>query len=856
MSFGSFKSVNYTYVPKHNLEVIGQTYDYLQQRHDAAVVQESELKKQIGQLELNAQEDEFKQLLVNNVQSKIDAAMVDDFKGYVLDDIVAEAGNIMSDPRVLGRLRAQQQYKTYHANLDARTDLSEDYKNYYRQMNTYHYKDKKDAAGNIIGGTEWTPDKREVSEVPTTVIFNAAKNYISPDEGSTDSITFLDANGNPTDDYNESATGEFFTKTTTGYKAVPKEKVRAALMAAIEGTPGAKASFKQDYEIALWKDTTQGGNKDVRDANGQRMSYEEFINRRLDNFTKAISYHNYSYNIDYGTALQARQKARAAGAAADVSKQGIRDLMQANSNLELVDYNLGETMRTRITGAKEALNGIFKANGIDVDLTKADSKTIKEQIIKITDPIQRVNAEKELEAIEDAEHNYNVVRESLNADTQLKFDAFNALQSGEVLDDKNPYVNSYNKIIDRAYKENVKSNNYPLNNEEEQSYLNAIGGLENLYQMGGSIRYINGRRCVSIPRNARNNMYDILKPYDNLGLLKASTTIVEYDDGTFANELYSELNEDPGYKEHLGANMIARDRNYGGNGKALVMYMDSLEEDINNEFQIKDIPIQTRIIPVATPNEAELRTMLRSGIGDRNQINAQLQNEQDLVYNTIRNLSANQHNVRVSALEDVDEINSTDGMFKPVTTQEAMYIDGLLANKENVKGVATTFTNGKYEMVVTLQTKAKEGKQGKTLRAKISNIPDSIVKAWENNTTNKSRTDIERLRNFGETTRFANNNSFAGMPKLDVDRNLVLHNYETGNQSYLGDVDAAVLRESYMNWDNAYLYYMNGVGGMNRTNLEAIAEDTAKEYARIVYGTQNENVIIGIKNKLLNNAGL
>lgn len=37
--------------------------------------------------------------------------MIDDFKGYALDDIVAEVGNLMSDPRVLGRLRAQQQYK-------------------------------------------------------------------------------------------------------------------------------------------------------------------------------------------------------------------------------------------------------------------------------------------------------------------------------------------------------------------------------------------------------------------------------------------------------------------------------------------------------------------------------------------------------------------------------------------------------------------------------------------------------------------------------------------------------------------------------------------------------------------------
>ena len=205
MPFGSFKTVDYIYVPKHNLQIIGQTYDYLQNRHDVAVAQESELKKQIGQLELNAQEDEFKQLLVNNVQSKINDAMIDDFKGYALDDIVAEAGNLMSDPRVLGRLRAQQQYKAYQDNLNARTDLSEDYKNYYRQANTYHYEDKFDAAGNVIGGTEWKPTEQEVSEIPTSVIYNQALKMVQEDAGSGESYTFLDANGNPTDDFTQSA---------------------------------------------------------------------------------------------------------------------------------------------------------------------------------------------------------------------------------------------------------------------------------------------------------------------------------------------------------------------------------------------------------------------------------------------------------------------------------------------------------------------------------------------------------------------------------------------------------------------------------------------------------------------------
>ena len=190
------------------------------------------LKKQIGELELNAQEDEFKQTLINSIENKIQDAVVGDFKGYALDEIIAEAGNVASDPRVIGRLRAQQQYKTYHDNLNARTDLSEDYKNYYRQVNTYHYEDKLDAAGNIIGGTEWKPEKQEVSEVPASVIYNEALKIAQADAGGGESYSFLDVNGNPTSDYTKSATGEMFMKSGNKWERLSEDKLQHAIDAA------------------------------------------------------------------------------------------------------------------------------------------------------------------------------------------------------------------------------------------------------------------------------------------------------------------------------------------------------------------------------------------------------------------------------------------------------------------------------------------------------------------------------------------------------------------------------------------------------------------------------------------------
>lgn len=79
-------------------------------------------------MQLNAQEDEFKQKLADRIDTVVQAEMIDGFKGYALNELIEEQGNIFSDPQVLGRLRAQQEYKAYQDNLNNRKDLSEDKK--------------------------------------------------------------------------------------------------------------------------------------------------------------------------------------------------------------------------------------------------------------------------------------------------------------------------------------------------------------------------------------------------------------------------------------------------------------------------------------------------------------------------------------------------------------------------------------------------------------------------------------------------------------------------------------------------------------------------------------------------------
>ena len=148
-----------------DLNVLARTYNTLEQGHQQAIQTKSQIDAQLAQLDLNEAEDAWRQEQLNKVRNALTENMQYGNAYSSLDDIVGTYGDITSSPGMIGRLRAQQDYKAYMDNLDKRTDLSEDYKNYYRTVNKYNYQDITDKNGNVIGGSKWTPIDKEVSEI-------------------------------------------------------------------------------------------------------------------------------------------------------------------------------------------------------------------------------------------------------------------------------------------------------------------------------------------------------------------------------------------------------------------------------------------------------------------------------------------------------------------------------------------------------------------------------------------------------------------------------------------------------------------------------------------------------------------
>lgn len=846
MPFGSFKTVDYTYVPKHNLQVIGQTYDYLQNRHDVAVAQESELKKQIGQLELNAQEDEFKQLLVNNVQSKINDAMIDDFKGYALDDIVAEAGNLMSDPRVLGRLRAQQQYKAYQDNLNARTDLSEDYKNYYRQANTYHYEDKFDAAGNVIGGTEWKPAEQEVSEIPTSIIYNQALKMVQEDAGGGESYTFLDANGNPTNDFTQSATGEIFMKQGTKYNRLSAEKLKVAIDAAIEGTPGAKASLQQDYKIAMWKDQTQGKNADVRDHNGNLLNEQEFINRRFNNFIKAATYNRVYSSAEFGTALQSARKL-AAGSSAPVSDMSFPNQMYDAPSI-IVKNQSAINARGNIQSNKAALGEVFTRNGINADVNTLTPDALRQQVDAMPNGMDKLIALKAVKAIsDDQEFLDNLLGVQKGTEAGDAFEMYTALSSGTDLPANNQFRTAVNKYTDAAYPPHVENVRAYLRDDEYASLVKTLGGDEAVRSLGIQIGKENGMNYVQLPRDYKDNLFIFSKAIrdarnENTSLLNEIGRSFEaitrgfgyfnYDKTRYFANVVT-LDKDGNVFHKLDTNLPTCSWNYGANtalGGVLNNFAD-FGDNLNQNAEAiiqQEVTIPTQYSPNATPAQAQAEYNIKHGIGKREDNNAIMNIEDERFYQGIGNIDLTQSPNTYIYDEDLNT-------YREMDTEEELKYTNLLANaKENVVTKGITPFNNSIQAIVSVKDPKKPNDAPKRIRFDLNPV---MTKEWMQDTNIKAGMRTQNLRSYKQQFNIGNSPYDANIGKYRITPDLDLVNV-TNNQVIrsLSPMEAQDLIEKSIRLEDLGDAYVTG-NAPNASYTQAIINSISQAYSQYLYGT-------------------
>lgn len=855
-----------------DLEKLGQAYDTLEQGHLKAIDTASAVEAELAKLDLNEAEDEWRQQQVNKIRSAItDNSTYGNAYG-ALDDVIRENGSIMSNPGMIGRLRAQQDYKKYIDNLEKRTDIPEDYKAYFKEQNTYNYKDITDSKGNIIGGSKWNPAVQEVSTVPMSQLLDKALQWAAKESGGGSQTRWLDSQGKVTNDITKSVTGEIYSSATNKWERLSKDKLAAAVAAVIENTPGAKASLDQDYKIAKWKyDKSGGNNPDITNKDGILLTPEEYLNKRIDPFYKAATYYNQTSNTTYGEAWKAQlalARQQAAGSGGASNRAGYSDILTTTTNPIRIDNFVPSTAQAEISTNKQNIADLLKASNpnLDFNLDGKTSDDIK-QLIKdnIKDPMEQYRALGNLEIIDDAQDYLNGLKEGQEPDMAEAFDAYNAIVSMSDLPKDNKYAKQYSKAVNNIFGSSQAIRQYFTSDDSFDGFIASIGGENKAKSLGITFGTKNGKKYAELPRDYNRSLYSFAKA--SREGISQNTNIF----GAIWNDLKGTVNS------YWGNNVVqvgtngdeipvtgrdVQDNVLVGSAKSqnrivfgdLIDFVDNRLKSKNDDL-LKGGKLQVgqQVVTEPTPNAAELVFQLQTGAIKSSEFTNQYKVAKDQAMKAIRNIDLTQ----TGALRVGD-----NNMFEPIDSEDRKELTAIIRSaKENDLDIVAVqdFKTGEWSPQITiLGTYDNEGKLKRepiTLYAP-GGFDSAIVESWNNDTTFKAKKDINIYGAAGRNINLTNASAFANIDKITmIPTGEGFNVYDKTNNRSLGSVSpqtAVDLRDTYYQWNDIYNLYQTGAN-VKPEAIQAIAEKTATNLANVTGAAGNQNIIAYYYQQLINN---
>lgn len=856
-----------------DLEKLGQAYDTLEQGHLKAIDTASAVEAELAKLDLNEAEDEWRHQQVNKIKSAITNNSTYGNAYGALDDVIRENGSIMSNPGMIGRLRAQQDYKKYIDNLEKRTDIPEDYKAYFKEQNTYNYKDITDSKGNIIGGSKWNPAVQEVSTVPMTQLLDKALQWAAKESGGGSQTRWLDSQGKVTNDITKSVTGEIYSSATNKWERLSKDKLAAAVAAVIENTPGAKASLDQDYKIAKWKyDKSGGNNPDITNKDGILLTPEEYLNKRIDPFYKAATYYNQTSSTTYGEAWKAQlalaRQQVAAGSGGASNRVGYSDILTTTTNPIRIDNFVPSTAQAEISTNKQSIADLLKASNpnLDFNLDGKTSNDIK-QLIKdnIKDPMEQYRALGNLEIIDDAQDYLNGLKEGQEPDTAEAFDAYNAIVSMSDLPKDNKYAKQYSKAVNNIFGSSQAIRQYFTSDDSFDGFIASIGGENKAKSLGITFGTKNGKKYAELPRDYNRSLYSFAKA--SREGISQNTNIF----GALWNDLKGTVNS------YWGNNVVqvgtngdeipvtgrdVQDNMLVGSAKSqnrivfgdLIDFVDNRLKSKNDDL-LKGGKLQVgqQVVTEPTPNAAELVFQLQTGAIKSSEFTNQYKVAKDQAMKAIRNIDLTQ----TGALRVGD-----NNMFEPIDSEDRKELTAIIRSaKENDLEIVAVqdFKTGEWSPQITiLGTYNNEGKLKRepiTLYAP-GGFDSAIVESWNNDTTFKAKKDINIYGAAGRNINLTNASAFANIDKITmIPTGEGFNVYDKTNNRSLGSVSpqtAVDLRDTYYQWNDIYNLYQTGAN-VRKEAIEAIAEKTATNLANITGAAGNQNIIAYYYQQLINN---
>lgn len=837
-----------------DLNVLARTYNTLEQGHQQAIQTKSQIDAQLAQLDLNEAEDAWRQEQLNKVRNALTENMQYGNAYSSLDDIVGTYGDITSSPGMIGRLRAQQDYKAYMDNLDKRTDLSEDYKNYYRAVNKYNYQDITDKNGNVVGGTKWTPTDREVSEVPMNQILNQALQWAAKEQGGGSQTRWLDANGKVTDDITKSVTGEIYSHSKGQWQRLSKAKLAEAVKAVIENTPGAKASLDQDYKIAKWKYDQNGSNPDITDKNGILLTPEQYLAKRIDPFYNAATFYNQTSDTTYGAAWKAQLTLAQKTATNNTQRKQAIDNLTYKGTPVRIDNFMPAQAQAEITTNRQSIAGLLtKYNpDINIDLSTADTDVIRNSIMSnISNPTDRAYALSYLNDIIDNQEYINNLKVGKSQDNIDGFDTYNSIISLSDLP-SNKYSDTYSKYVNQIFGDSSAIRQYFNNDDIYNSFISALGGEKKAASLG--IRFGsdgNGYRYAELPKDYHKSIYSFGKAVKeaedtrnplNAFLNSAKTRFFGYGD-KFVRV------DSNGEEHHVGLPTGNKEPYIG-----LIDYVDSLKSKNDAVLNGGKITSSTIGISALTPELAEINFMMNANPEEASKLSAYKKNKEEQAMMAIRS--------GIDLTQGEAYITSENGVFENMTSEDRKaYTAYLRSAKENeiiptiVRDPKTGDVGVQINIAGYYDTEGKLKREPVTLLVGSGAIDSAVIQSWNQDTAWKAEGKVENYYNANRPISLTNNVAFTGIDKFKLVPNgggfNLINSTNNQNIGLISKESAVDIIDNLSQWEQTVTAVKAGMV-VDEKAVQAIQQNVATKLAQLS-GSTDPYVIQYYYDELTNN---
>lgn len=838
-----------------DLNVLARTYNTLEQGHQQAIQTKSQIDAQLAQLDLNEAEDAWRQEQLNKVRNALTENMQYGNAYSSLDDIVGTYGDITSSPGMIGRLRAQQDYKAYMDNLDKRTDLSEDYKNYYRAINKYNYQDITDKNGNVIGGSKWTPIDKEVSEIPMNQILNQALQWAAKEQGGGSQTRWLDANGKVTDDITKSVTGEIYSHSKGQWQRLSKAKLAEAVKAVIENTPGAKASLDQDYKIAKWKYDQNGSNPDITDKNGILLTPEQYLAKRIDPFYNAATFYNQSSNTTYGEAWKAQLAlAKQAGLGSTTQRKQAIDNLTYKGTPVRIDNFMPAQAQAEITSNRQSIAGLLNKYNpdINIDLATANPNDIRTSIMtNITSPSDRAYALSYLNDIIDNQEYINSLKVGKSQDSIDGFDTYNSIISLSDLP-SNKYSDRYSKYVNQIFGDSSAIRQYFNNDDVYNSFINSLGGEKKAASLG--IRFGsdgNGYRYAELPKDYHKSIYSFGKAVKeaedtrnplNAFLNSAKTRFFGYGDKF--------VRVDSNGEEHHAGLPTGNKEPYIG----LIDYVDSLKSKNDAVLDGGKITSSTIGISALTPELAEINFMMNANPEEASKLSAYKKNKEEQAMMAIRS--------GIDLTQGEAYITSENGVFENMTSEDRKaYTAYLRSAKKNeiiptiVRDPKTGDVGVQINIAGYYDTEGKLKREPVTLLVGSGAIDSAVIQSWNQDTSWRAAGKVENYYNANRPISLTNNVAFTGIDKFKLVPNgggfNLINSTNNQNIGLISKESAVDIIDNLSQWEQTVTAVKAGMA-VDENAVKVIQQNVATKLAQLS-GSSDPYVIQYYYDELTNN---